>query len=100
MKQEDVRYFGDLAKLRDMLHELDQMLVLTGDKTLFTQAHRHEVESIVDSLLHARTGISNLMGRYGDDRGTAVDPPKQEPRDVFTPPSKTPDGDEQVNVSN
>lgn len=82
MKQEDVTFYGDQAKLRQMLEQIDKMLTLTGDSSLFRQVHPNSIAAIANPLLSARTAVSNVLIEYGDTRGLTTPIPKQEYRAV------------------
>lgn len=83
MKAEDIRLFGDLSKLREMLYACDKMLAITGDGLVLTTIHPDEVQAMANGLLKARVSISNALVSLGDIRGTTSPPPTQDGRDRF-----------------
>jgi len=58
---------GKLAKVRRIIELLDSALALCETDEVFGVHEHHEVQAMIDALLHARACSANISIRLGDD---------------------------------
>lgn len=66
---------GDLAKVRRMLAQVDNMLALTSDDTALNSIPYKEIEAFEAGLRRARQALANTLAFMGDTSGWTTSAP-------------------------
>ena len=65
---------GDLSKARRILRQLDLLLDILRDETVFTTVIYKQIEPLENYLLKARLCVANIMARFGYNSGYPTTP--------------------------